>query len=744
MKKGIWVVLSLIPAWISAQQSQGRVTVFGEESLPPGIVISVLAPKSAMGLQTQTDEFGGFNLLIPEGIDSIQIAATGGGMRSEAQWLTSGREVTLLLKPQTLHEVDIEDKQRATQLNTIHTIPTTAINAKELGRAACCNLSESFETNATVDVNLSDAVTGAKKIQMLGLDGEYVYLTNELLPGLRGLASSFGMGYIPGPWIHSIQVGKGTGSVAYGYESIAGQINLEWIKPASAEPFFANLYLNHMGRSELNLQFAKVFNPRWSTLALVHGSRVQTYADKNADGIIDLPVTHQINFLNRWKYQGKKREAQVGVRYVFEDRKSGTLEFFGQPGGIQDSSYALWNFATRTHRAELFGKHGFLWTEKCYKSLGLMASLVLHDQVGNYGTRSYKGRQIYGYFNSIYHSRIVNENHQFKVGASFLYDRVQEQFQLDSVSREEMVPGVFGEYILQGTPTLQIISGLRIDYHNLFGVQPTPRFHAKWTFAEGWNWRVSAGSGFRVPNYFADHSAMLISGRKIELPETLEMEKAWSFGNGLVWEFPMGKQTFSIGADIWYTHFENRLLVDREAEGKLWMRFSREPAYSLVCQFDADLPFTSWIDLRLGYKYQKVEAMFGGLIQQEALVPQHRGLSTISLNWNKVGLQFDLTSQFIGPARIPEANDLISGQNRAGYSPFFMLWFSQLSWKTWKDNTQKPRIEWYIGMENMFNYTQPNPILNPHVPGSEHFDGALAWGPVFGRMVYGGIRFWIR
>ena len=131
------------------------------------------------------------------------------------------------------------------------------ISSKELQKAACCNLSESFETNATVDVSFTDAISGAKQIKMLGLDGIYTQITQENVPLIRGLSSAYGLTYVPGTWIESIQIIKGAGSVTNGFESFAGQINLEYFKPENADKIFWNFYTNSESKFENNSSLLK-------------------------------------------------------------------------------------------------------------------------------------------------------------------------------------------------------------------------------------------------------------------------------------------------------------------------------------------------------------------------------------------------------------------------------------------------------------------------------------------------------
>jgi hypothetical protein len=127
---------------------------------------------------------------------------------------------------------------------------TELISSRELLRAACCNLGESFTTNPSVDVNYADAATGAQQIKLLGLSGTYVQMLTENIPNHRGAAAPYSLGFIPGPWMQSIQVSKGASSVKNGYESITGQINVEFKKPQGTPFVDANLFYNTKGKVE--------------------------------------------------------------------------------------------------------------------------------------------------------------------------------------------------------------------------------------------------------------------------------------------------------------------------------------------------------------------------------------------------------------------------------------------------------------------------------------------------------------
>ena len=142
-----------------------------------------------------------------------------------------------------MDDVTVTKRRNAVQRSYILPQNVVKISEQELLNAACCNLSESFETNPSIDVNHSDAVTGTKQIEMLGLKSPYILITEENVPMVRGASQTFGLGFTPGTWIESIQVTKGMGGVINGYESIVGQINTELKKPLTDIPLYINCLL---------------------------------------------------------------------------------------------------------------------------------------------------------------------------------------------------------------------------------------------------------------------------------------------------------------------------------------------------------------------------------------------------------------------------------------------------------------------------------------------------------------------
>src|SRR5678816_2621623 len=249
---------------------------------------SVMWSGTGKGVITGSD--GIFKLSTDSSVQRLVISYA--GFESDTISVQPSQEVRVVMAAGgRLKEVKVTARQKASYISVLNPVRTQVMTDKELFKAACCNLSESFETNPSVDVSYNDAVTGSKQIQLLGLSGNYTQLTVENLPGPRGIATPLGLNSIAGPWVESIQLTKGIGSVANGYESIAGQINVELKKPENSEQLFANAYVNDFGKTDLNLNYSQRLGKKWSTGILLHDDFLNNQRlDVNQDGFRDLPT----------------------------------------------------------------------------------------------------------------------------------------------------------------------------------------------------------------------------------------------------------------------------------------------------------------------------------------------------------------------------------------------------------------------------------------------------------------------
>jgi outer membrane receptor for ferrienterochelin and colicins len=722
--KGILVFVFIL---VFCSGVSGQITIQGQVSdvnKKPIAGALVYFPGTTLG--TVTDSLGRFNLMKPDTCNLLVADM----LYYMADTLRLDQEPLIFyLKEKTveLREAIFFGEKGAYGVSILNPQLVEVLNEREFLKAACCNLSESFSTSATVDVNYSDAVTGAKSIQLLGLDGRYVQLTTELLPSLRGLASPFGLSYIPGTWLESLQISKGAGSVVNGYEAMTGQINLELRKPYNADRLLFNAYVNHMGRVEGNANVSFRLGKRWSNITLLHGDYFNTLTDHNSDGFLDMPLLKTGSFVHRWQYFGKKIETQFGVKGLHELRNGGTSAYYRN-----DSLAPQYGVQMKTWRGEAFAKFGIVFPGMAWKSIGFQASFIYHDQRGFIGMSGYQGVQKNGYFNFIYQSIFGNTKHKFKAGASFMYDDYNETYANINLKRIELVPGGFFEYTLDNLRSVTVVTGIRLDYHNLFGFIPSPRVHIKWEITKGLQFRVAGGRGWRVPNLFADNISMLVTSRNIQFNGSIQPEIAWNYGASLQYVFKIRKRDATLVADFFRTDFTNQLLVDREAQDQLVFYNLSGASFSNVFQFNFTMEPIKKFEIRLAYKFQDVRATYDGVLKTVPLVPMHRILFNLGYTTPKYGFSFDFTTHLTGNSRMPEVTDP-GFVHYHGVTPWYVILNAQIT-KSFKI------LDVYFGCENITGYTQHVPLVDASNPFGNKFDATLVYAPIFGRMFYAGIR----
>ncbi|MEN8226425.1 MAG: TonB-dependent receptor, partial [Bacteroidota bacterium] len=635
----------------------------------------------------------------------------------------------------TLKEVVITNKAPGAFISRLDPIYTQNINGAELQKAACCNLSESFETNASVDISYSDAVTGAKQIQLLGLRGTYSQLMTENIPNLRGLATSFGLGYIPGTWMESIQVSKGTASVVNGFESIAGQINIEYLKPDKAEKLHFNAYANIHGKFEGNVVSALKINDRWTTAIFLHGENLSNKVDNNDDSFLDKPLTKQINFFNRWKYNKPgKLITQFGIKVLDESRTGGQNEFSTDMVRDTSNPYGI-NISTR--RYEGFWKGGVFF-KRPSTSLGMLQSFTHHKQESYFGLNDYDAEENSYYLNLIFQSYINNTRHKFNTGASFELNNYIEHLNDSAFTRFERIPGVFFQYTYTRDEKLTIIAGIRGDYHNIYGAFATPRLHIKYNITEHTILRGSAGMGYRTANVIAENNTMLATSRRLYIVEDPKQEQAVNLGINITQYIDILGRELRLSGEVYHANFLNQVILDFDKDPQAIYVYNLDGrSYSNAYQVEAGYELLSRLDVTLAFRYNDVKMTTNDILQYKPLMHRYKGLITLSYATNLKKWQFDFTTQFNGTSRVPGTETNPIEYQRSNSSPAYTIVNAQVSkfFRTWSI---------YIGGENLTNYRQKDPIIAADQPFGEYFDSSLIWGPVSGVNLYAGIRYTLK
>ena len=646
-----------------------------------------------------------------------------------------------------LKGITIRSKRDAVQKSLFATANTFTVNNDELLKAACCNLAESFETNPSIDVSFSDALTGTRQIQMLGLKSPYLQIMQENIPSIRGAAQAFGLTFTPGTWVESIQITKGAGSVVNGFESISGQINAELVKPFSDNKFFLNTYSSLNGRLELNTHFNRRVSEKWQTGLYIHGNYRGEKFDKNNDNFLDAPLANQINIMNRWQYTDAQNGwvSFITARFLTDEKQTGEINF----NPIKDrGNNEVWGSEIDTKRFETSLKLGYVFPELPYQSFGLQMAYSNHQQDSYFGLNVYDIKHESLYSNLLFNSIIGDTRSKFKTGINFTYDKYNELVNTTNYKRKENSLGVFFEYAFDNLEDFSLTAGVRVDTHNLLGTFITPRLHLRYAPWENGVFRASAGRGKRSANIFAENQQLFASSRKISIDAVdgniygLNPEIAWNYGVSYLQKFNLFNKKGDITFDFYRTDFSNQVVVDWE--NPQVVSFYNLNGQSIANNFQLELNYelAKNLNLRTAFKYFDISTDYKIGKLQKPLQPNNRFFANISYETvtkdNGAQWKFDLTFNNIGEQRLPNTAENPTQYQLPISSERYSLLNSQIT-KVFSNT-----FEIYAGGENLTNVQQENPILASDSPFSANFDSTIVYSPIFGRAIYAGLRFKIK
>jgi outer membrane receptor for ferrienterochelin and colicins len=721
-----------IPSELFAQHIEGQVFIMNVEHTPiplPGA--NVYLEESKTG--TITDSMGYFRLHKQKYDQNLILSFMGYINDTIDVSRNPQKKLTIVLQPTTtlLNTVDIKEKQDAQFMLRSEPVNTKNLSGREFKKAACCNLSESFESTASVDVGYSDAITGAKQIMMLGLAGVYSLIQLENIPYMRGLVNNYGLTYVPGTWMESIQISKGAASVKNGYESISGMINVEYKKPDHGDKFFFNVLGNSFGRMELNSDFSYRIKEKWSSRLYLHGGYLNEKHDFNEDAFLDMPLNKQISIMKRWKYNGGNLKTQFGF-IVLKDIKNGGQKFFDEK--LHLGSTLAYGTYSETDRYQLFAKGGYIFPNKEYASIATINTLSFHDQNSYFGLNDYDARQISLSSNIIYQSIIGTSDNEISMGFTYAYDKYDEVYNDSLFISEESVPGIYLEYTRYIGSDFTALMGIRNDYHNIYGNLFVPRLHFRYQLNKNTAIRASAGKGYRVPHVYAENMGLLISSRNFLFLDEVEIEEAWNYGVFISKDFLINNNKASLNMDFYRTDFLNQFVVDVYSDPSGIIFYNLQGlSYSNSFQTEFNLEPVKGLDIILAYRFNDVKQSMDGRIKSKALLKKHKGILNLSYatKWDK--WRFDYTFQYNGKSNIPPAGGSQENLFINQVSPEFLIMNAQITkaFKHW---------EIYSGLENITGFVQKDPVLSADTPFSTDFDASRIWGPLAGRKFYTGIR----
>ena len=579
---------------------------------------------------------------------------------------------------------------------------------------------------------------------MLGLKSPYLLITQENVPSIRGAAQAFGLTFTPGTWVESIQITKGAGSVANGFESISGQINAELVKPFSDNKLFINAYSSLNGRLELNTHFNEKISDKWQAGLYVHGNYRGQKFDRNHDNFLDTPLANQINVMNRWQYTDAQNGwvSFINFRFLNDEKQTGVLNY--NPETDKGTANA-WGSEIDTKRFETSAKLGYVFPELPFQSFGLQFAYSNHQQDSYFGLNVYDIKHESLYTNLLFNSIIGDTRNKFKTGISFTYDNYDEIVNTTNFNRKEQSLGAFFEYSFDNLDNFSFTAGLRVDTHNLLGNFITPRLHLRYVPWKNGVFRASIGRGKRSANIFAENQQLFASSRQINIDNVggniygLNPEIAWNYGVSYMQKFKLFEQKGDLTFDFYRTNFSNQIVVDWENPQEI--SFYDLDGKSIANSFQVELYYqlSKGFNLRTAYKYFNVATDYKSGNLQKPVQPKNRFFANLSyetsLQENGAQWKFDATFNNIGKQRLPNTSSNPSQYQIVEFSDPFQLLNSQVT-RVFSD-----QFEVYVGAENLTNVQQKNPILASDNPFGPYFDTTIVYQPIFGRAIYAGLRF---
>lgn len=671
-------------------------------------------------------------------------------------------------------------RQAGNYLSKGKEIRTEVISAAGLCKMACCNLAESFENSASVTVGYSDAVTGARQIRLLGLSGVYTQMLDENRPVMRGLAAPFGLSYVPGQWLESIQIAKGASSVINGVESMTGQINMEHRKPTDEKPLFINAALMSDTKMDLNIASSLQMGYKWSTVLLGHVSGNLSSHDMNGDSFLDEPRSLQFNFANRWLYQADSGvQLRFGFRALQDQRLGGQMleddgkhvyydkdNYIWNPLELKAMQVNPWGSDILNRSLNGYMKLGIPLNEDNTQNIAMVGDLNFMSMDSYFGATSYLADQYSGYGNLLYQNH-MNENHKFTLGMSASYDRYVEHFTrkiwFDALPNVTTFPntltqmanaGIFGEYTFHAGDKFSSIIGLRGDWYKKSGTKIvgkfSPRVTLKYMPVEEIVIRANGGRGVRYATPLVDNIGVFSTG-KLFMGEygSHILEDAWTFGGNITYYMPFGVSSNTyLSFDYFRTQFTQQMVVDYEHFANTIDFYALDGKRSYTDNYQLDFsvdPIERFnITVTCRYTDARIELAGQGLVEKP-MTSRFKGVLNLQYATRMSKWTFDFTASLNGSCRVYNFMENLKDKDGnllypGGRTPVYPMLYAQV--------TRKLRgVDIYVGAENLTNFRQKDVILgttgadgyiNPRV---STFDASAIWGPLMGIKAHVGLRF---
>jgi outer membrane receptor for ferrienterochelin and colicins len=735
MRKFIILIGLLLPFISNAQTITGKVI---DNNNAPLVGATVVWANAKGGVVSKSN--GSFSINKAEG--NTTLITSHAGYFTDTLLVSNEDSIVIVLQSKsTLGEVRVTSERDGIVLSNRSNIKTEIITSLELKKAACCDLAGCFETQGSVQSQTTNIITNAKELRILGLSGVYNQVLIDGFPMIQGLSFTYGISGIPGTLVDNIFISKGANSVLQGFESISGQINVETKKPDAKEKLFANIYMNSFLEKHVNIN-TNVKVGKWQSLLAFHSVQPANKIDRDKDTFLDLPLLTRYMVMNKWKYGNERAwgwSSEIAARFLHENRTGGQMNFNAKN---DKGSNTIYGNTVALNQIDFWKKTNYRFND--VHRLTLYTSGFSQNQDAFFGSLSYKAKQTNAFVN-LQHEFNITENNTLKSGISFKHLQLNENIVFTdnfitrnyagNYNRKENIVGLFAENVLSLFKNkLTWIAGVRLDNHNEFGWQFTPRTLIKYDPTPKLTIRANIGTGWRTVNLFSENIGLLASSRNIIFAEKLQPEKALNTGINITQKFDIKNISGYVSTDFYHTNFSNQIFPDYDTDPtKAIIKNFTGTSISNGFQTDVFLKFYKRYEVKLGYNFLDVYRVTNGVKEVLPFNAKHKFLTTLSYKPSNNKFHIDANIHWYGKQRLPNTKLNPALYVRPDFSEAYTTANLQFTYIF-------KAVEVYSGAENIFNFRQYQPINSWQNPFSNYFDISSVWGPTRGREIYVGVR----
>lgn len=687
---------------------------------------------------TIADEEGHFSITqLPAGLIKLRITSIGFAAYEEEVDLTKtlkkSLNIELIQLNSELDEVVITGTMKESYVRD-SPIKVEVISKKFLQQSPTNNVVEAMQWVNGVQEQVNCGVCGTNEIRINGMEGPYTLVLIDGMPIVSALASVYGFNGIPSSLVEQIEIVKGPAGALYGTEAVGGVINIITQHPEEAKRFSVNGFYSSHKEANLDVSGKLKIGKKWNALVSGNVYNFQHRLDENQDNFTDVPLAQRISLFSRWSMNRKdNRKFSIAGRYLAENRFGGVMNW----EKVNIGSNEVYGEHIKTRRTELIGSYQLPISAT---HIRLDFSANHHYQDSYYGDLHYEAEQ------SIFFNNLVWEaskgDHSFIAGGTLRLQKYDDNTPATVETDLQFIPGVFAQNEWTLNDKLSLLGGMRLDHHQNHGWVGAPRIAFKYQPSDWTTFRFNSGKGFRLVNLFTEDHAALTGSREVVIEESLEPEQSWNINLNLNHVFLMGKASSgTLDLDLFYTYFQNKITPDYDTDpNQIIYRNLENFAVVKGASLAVSQRFTFPMTLDLGMTYQDVYQINSLDDGTEVKIPQvfspnWSGTFSLGYEWKDLGLTIMYTGNVIGPQFLPSYPAPFEQPEQ---SPWYTLQHIKVGKMMGKN------MELYGGIKNMWNYTQPSPLIDPSNPFGENFDTAFAYGPLQTRRLFLGMRWEIQ